>query len=118
MRIIIVGAGMAGGNVAAGLREEGFDGELVMLGNEPEPPFGRPPLSKTYLRDEEDLSGWMVKPDDWYAQHDVDLREASRVERIDPGGARVVLTGGEDLRCDAVCVATGCRPKVPHVPGI
>ena len=109
---------MGGGNVAVGLREEGFDGELVLLGDEPEPPFGRPPLSKTYLRDEEELAGWMVKPADWYGRHDVELREASPVERIDPGGGRVVLTDGGEIRCDALCVATGCRPKVPHVPGV
>ena len=72
--IVIVGGGMAGGNAAATLREEGFAGPVVLLGREPGVPFGRPPLSKTYLRSEEDLDGWYVRPSGWYAEHEVELR--------------------------------------------
>jgi 3-phenylpropionate/trans-cinnamate dioxygenase ferredoxin reductase component len=115
--IVIVGAGVTGGNAAVGLREVGFDGEVHLLGAEPGPPFGRPPLSKTYLRDEEDLSGWMVKPEDWYAEHDVSWRPDASVERVDPSGARVVLADGTEVRADRVCIATGCRPRRPDVPG-
>jgi 3-phenylpropionate/trans-cinnamate dioxygenase ferredoxin reductase subunit len=118
MRIVIVGAGLAGGNVAVGLREEGFDGEIVVLGDEPGLPFGRPPLSKTYLRDEEDLSGWLVKPGDWYGQHNVTLRTDAKVERVDAVGSRVVLDGGNDITYDHLCIATGCRPRKPDIPGI
>ena len=56
--IVIIGAGVAGGNAAATLREEGFAGPVVLISREPGVPFGRPPLSKTYLRSEEDLDGW------------------------------------------------------------
>ncbi len=118
MRVVIVGAGLAGGNAAVGLREAGFDGEIHLLGAEPGLPFGRPPLSKTYLRDEEDLSGWLVKPQDWYASHDVVFRADARVERVDPSGGRVVLADGSELRCDRVCIATGCRPRTPDVEGV
>jgi 3-phenylpropionate/trans-cinnamate dioxygenase ferredoxin reductase subunit len=110
-RIVVIGGGLAGGNVAVSLREEGYDGEVVVLGAEPGPPFGRPPLSKTYLRDEEDLSGWLVKPGDWYSEHDITLRSEQPADRIDPGGRRVVLADGTEITCDAVCVATGCRPR-------
>ena len=116
-RIVIVGAGLTGGNVAVGLREAGFDGEIHLLGAEPGLPFGRPPLSKTYLRDEEDLSGWLVKPEDWYAAHDIVLRSDAHVERVDPSGACVVLADGTEIPCDRVCVATGCRPRRIDVPG-
>ena len=58
--VVIVGAGIAGGNAAVTLREEGWKGRIVLLGAEPGVPFGRPPLSKTYLRGEEDLSAWRV----------------------------------------------------------
>jgi 3-phenylpropionate/trans-cinnamate dioxygenase ferredoxin reductase subunit len=117
MRIVIVGAGLAGGNVVGALRDEGFDGEVVLLGDEPGVPFGRPPLSKTYLRDEEDLSGWLPKPADWYAKNDVDLRPEALVESVDPTG-RVVLSTGDEVGFDRLCVATGCRPRIPELPGI
>jgi 3-phenylpropionate/trans-cinnamate dioxygenase ferredoxin reductase component len=117
MRIAIVGAGLAGGNVAVGLRDAGFDGEIHLLGAEPGPPFGRPPLSKSYLRDEEDLSGWLVKPEEWYSQHDVVLRPDARVERIDPSGGRIVLVDDDEVLADRVCIATGCRPRRPRIDG-
>ena len=76
--IVIVGGGLAGGNAAVTLREEGFRGRVVLISREPEIPFGRPPLSKTYLRSEEDLSGWYVRPAEWYQANDVErLGEAA-----------------------------------------
>lgn len=117
MRFVIIGGGVAGGSVAVALREEGFDGEIVLVGDEPGVPFGRPPLSKTYLRDVEDLEGWLVKPAEWYAANSVDLRPNSRVTGLDPSGRRVVFADGE-ITCDAICIATGCRPKLPDIAGI
>ena len=116
-RIVIIGAGQAGANVAVGLRDAGYDGEVHLLGAEPGLPFGRPPLSKTYLRDEEDLSGWLVKPDDWWASSGIELRADARVERIDPSGGLVVLAAGGEIACGRVCIATGCRPRTPRVDG-
>ena len=81
--VVIVGAGLAGGNAAVTLREEGWRGRIVLLGAESGIPFGRPPLSKTYLRGEEDLSAWYVKPADWYGDHDVELRTGSTVRQVD-----------------------------------
>ena len=68
----MAGGGVAGGNAAAALREEGFSGRVVIISQEPGVPFGRPPLSKTYLRSEEELDGWYVRPANWYAKHDVE----------------------------------------------
>ena len=65
--MVIIGGGLAGGNAAATLREEGFTGPVLLISREPGVPFGRPPLSKTYLRSEEDLDGWYVRPAAWYA---------------------------------------------------
>jgi NADPH-dependent 2,4-dienoyl-CoA reductase/sulfur reductase-like enzyme len=62
MTIVIAGGGMSAGNAAAELRDEGYDGRLVVVGDEAGVPFGRPPLSKTYLRGEDDLSDWLVRP--------------------------------------------------------
>lgn len=117
MRFVIIGGGLAGGNVAVGLREEGFDGEIIILGDEPGLPFGRPPLSKTYLRDEEDLSDWLVKPADWFQANSVDLRSDSGARGLDPAGRRVILEDDEII-CDKICIATGCRPQLPDIEGV
>src|SRR5215831_18202586 len=80
--MVIIGGGKAGGTAAATLRDEGFGGPVVIINREPGIPFGRPPLSKTYLRSEEDLQGWYVKPADWYEAHDVELLAESAVTAI------------------------------------
>ena len=114
--IVIVGTGMAGGNAAKALRQEGYAGELTMIGDEPGVPFGRPPLSKTYLRSEETLDGWLVAPPDWYASHGVDFRRDT-VERIDVGSRRVELRSGESLVYTQLLIATGGRNRRLDVPG-
>ena len=93
--IVIIGSGLAGGNAAATLREEGFAGPVVLLGREPGVPFGRPPLSKTYLRSEEDLDGWYVRPAGWYADHDVELRSETAVT-VDPAEHTVTLASARN----------------------
>src|SRR6266849_1082294 len=93
--IVILGAGIAGGNAAATLRDEGFHGRVMLIGAEPGTPFGRPPLSKTYLRSEEDLDGWYVRPADWYAEHDVDLRTGAVAMAVDPAAHTVTLASGQ-----------------------
>jgi 3-phenylpropionate/trans-cinnamate dioxygenase ferredoxin reductase component len=114
--IVIVGGGLAGGNAAATLREEGFPGPVVIIGPEPGVPFGRPPLSKTYLRSEEDLDGWYVRPADWYADHDVELRSGS-VTAADPAAHTVTLGPGGELTYDKVLIATGGRNRRLMIPG-
>src|SRR6516162_8848329 len=94
--IVIIGSGVAGGNAAATLREEGFSGPVVLISREPGVPFGRPPLSKTYLRSEEDLDGWYVRPAGWCADHDVELRDGA-VASVDPAAHTVTLDSGEEL---------------------
>ena len=114
--IVIVGGGFAGGNAAATLRDEGFAGPVVMVGPEPGVPFGRPPLSKTYLRSEEDLDGWYVRPAGWYAEHGVDIRRAS-VARVDPAAHTVVLGSGEEISYQKALIATGARNRRLGIPG-
>ena len=108
--IVIVGGGLAGGNAAATLREEGFAGPVVIVSREPGVPFGRPPLSKTYLRSAEDLEGWYVRPAGWYADHGVDIRRAS-VAGVDPAAHTVVLDSGESISYQKVLIATGARNR-------
>jgi 3-phenylpropionate/trans-cinnamate dioxygenase ferredoxin reductase subunit len=115
-RIVILGGGMAGGNAARTLREEGYDGEVLLITDEPGVPFGRPPLSKTYLRGEETLDGWLVEPSDWYAGHAVELVRGS-VVGIDPSSHRAVLQGGNEIEYTRLLIATGGRNRAPGIPG-
>jgi 3-phenylpropionate/trans-cinnamate dioxygenase ferredoxin reductase subunit len=115
--IMIIGGGLAGGNAAATLRDEGFSGPVVVVGREPGVPFGRPPLSKTYLRSEEDLAGWYVRPAGWYADHDVELRSGPTVTAVDPAAHTVTLDSGEELGYQKVLIATGGRNRRLRVPG-
>ena len=115
-RIVIVGGGMAGGNAARALREEGYDGEVVLITDEPGVPFGRPPLSKTYLRGEETLDGWLVEPSDWYAGHAVEMVRG-RVVRIEPTSHRVVLQDANEIEYTRLLIATGGRNRAPDIPG-
>jgi 3-phenylpropionate/trans-cinnamate dioxygenase ferredoxin reductase subunit len=115
---VIVGAGMAGGKAVETLREEGFDGRVVLLGAEPERPYERPPLSKDYLRGEAERGGVYLQEDaGWYEQHDVELRTSTTVESLDAAGRAVVLAGGERLEYDALLLATGAEPKRPPIAG-
>jgi 3-phenylpropionate/trans-cinnamate dioxygenase ferredoxin reductase component len=114
--IVILGGGLAGGNAAVTLREEGFGGRVVLISREPGVPFGRPPLSKTYLRSEEELDGWYVAPPRWYEEHDIErLSECSAV-RVDAGGHTVALDTGRELEYQKLLIATGGRNRRLLVP--
>lgn len=115
--VVIVGAGLAGGNAAVTLREEGWRGRIVLLGREPGIPFGRPPLSKTYLRGEEDLSAWYVRPADWYGAHAIEFRTGVSVERVDTGLRQIYLAGGETVRYDRLILCTGGKNQRFETPG-
>jgi 3-phenylpropionate/trans-cinnamate dioxygenase ferredoxin reductase subunit len=115
--MVIIGGGVAGGNAAATLREEGFPGPVLLISREPGVPFGRPPLSKTYLRSEEDLDAWYVRPAGWYADHDVELRSGAAVVAVDPAAHAVTLDSGKELGYQKVLIATGGRNRRLGVPG-
>jgi len=114
---VIIGAGMCGGNAAATLREEGYPERVVLVGDEPTAPFGRPPLSKTYLRGEEDWTAWTVKSPEWYDQNNVE-RVHERVESIDLQAREVVFEGsGQRTAYDRLLLATGGRNRRLSIPG-
>jgi 3-phenylpropionate/trans-cinnamate dioxygenase ferredoxin reductase component len=114
---VIVGAGLAGGAAASTLRDEGFDGRIVMIGSEPHPPYERPPLSKEYLRGEQDFEAGFLRPPAWYQQQAVELVLETRADRIDPKDQAVVLGDGHSVAFDAVLVATGGSNRKLPVPG-
>ena len=114
---VIVGTGLAGGNAAVTLREEGWRGRIVMLGDEPGVPFGRPPLSKTYMRGEEGLGGWLVKPAEWYGDNGVELRTGVTIQGVDTRLKGVTLQGQETVKYDKLLLCTGGRNRRFQVPG-
>jgi 3-phenylpropionate/trans-cinnamate dioxygenase ferredoxin reductase component len=114
--MVIVGGGLAGGNAAAALRDEGFGGQVVIISQEPGIPFGRPPLSKTYLRSEEDLKDWYVRPADWYEAHNVTLVREN-VTAIDAAAHTLVLGSGRELKYGKLLIATGGQNRRLALPG-
>ena len=114
--IVILGSGMSGGVAARTLRQDGYDGRLVLIGHEPTPPFGRPPLSKTYLRGEETLSAWLVNPEDWYENHRVD-RVAATATRVDIHASQVDLDAGKPVSYGKLLITTGGENRRLDVPG-
>jgi 3-phenylpropionate/trans-cinnamate dioxygenase ferredoxin reductase subunit len=115
--IVIIGGGLAGGNAAVTLREQGYPGPVVLISAEPGVPFGRPPLSKTYLRSEENLDGWHVRPAGWYADHDVELRSGPSVVAADTAAHMVTLDSGQELAYHKLLIATGGRNRQLANPG-
>jgi len=114
--ILILGSGMSGGVAAKTLREEGYDGPLTLIGHEPTPPFGRPPLSKTYLRGEEALSGWFVNPESWYADNRV-ARIAGSATGLDLNSRQVYMAGRNPVSYRTLLITTGGENRRLEVPG-
>jgi 3-phenylpropionate/trans-cinnamate dioxygenase ferredoxin reductase subunit len=115
---VIVGAGVAGGGAAAALREEGFDGRVVLIGAEQQPPYERPPLSKEYLRGESSFERALFQPPDFYDENGVETRFGVRATRVDAAEKVVELDGGERVAYDRLLVATGGRNRRPPIPGL
>jgi 3-phenylpropionate/trans-cinnamate dioxygenase ferredoxin reductase subunit len=114
---VIVGAALAGAKAAEALREEGFDGRVVLIGSEPELPYERPPLSKEYLRGEAPREKARVHDDGFYESHDIELRTSTTVTAVDTRASEVELEGGERLRYDRLLLATGAEPRRLNIPG-
>ncbi|MER0484678.1 FAD-dependent oxidoreductase [Streptomyces sp. Edi2] len=114
---VIVGASLAGAKAAQALREEGFDGTLILIGEESERPYERPPLSKGYLMGKDAREQIYVHPPQWYAEHHVDLRLGTAVTRLDPAPHEVTLADGSRLEYAELLLATGSSPRRLSVPG-
>jgi len=116
-RVVIVGAGHAGGSAAAFLRQYGHVGPIVLIGDEPLLPYQRPPLSKAWLKGEVDAEGLQLKPDSWYEEAGVSLRLGGVVTSLNRGAKTVTLASGEALPYDYLILATGARARALPIPG-
>lgn len=116
-RVIIIGAGHAGGSLAAVLREQGHIGPITLIGEEPHLPYQRPPLSKAFLKGSAEAQSLLLKNADFYAASQIDLRLGQRVDAIDRKANRVILDDGSALPYDQLVIAAGARPRHLAVPG-
>ncbi|WP_409429354.1 NAD(P)/FAD-dependent oxidoreductase [Mycobacterium sp. SMC-11] len=114
---VIVGAGLAGAKAAEALRDKNFDGTIVLVGQEHQLPYERPPLSKEFLAGKKTLDDFTVKPRSWYREHEIDLRLGDRVVSVDPSGHNVTLADGTSLGYDRLLLATGSRSRRLPIPG-
>ena len=113
----IIGAGLAGAKAAETLRTEGFEGRVVVFGDEPERPYERPPLSKDYLRGEVSRDTAYVHDEGFYGQHEIELRTATAVRGIDVAASEVVLAGDKRVGFDQLLLTTGASPRRLTIPG-
>lgn len=117
-RIIIVGAGQAGGELAAGLRKQGYKGRVLLLGDETHPPYQRPPLSKGFLQGKVALTDLYLKPLATYERFDIELKTGTRVEAIHRATREISLGDGSRLAYDKLVLATGGRARPLNLPGM
>lgn len=116
-KVVIVGAGHAGGSVAAMLRQFGYDGEILLAGQEPVAPYQRPPLSKAWLKGEVDESGLLLRPIEFYAERDIVLRTGVTATGVDRAACTVTFDDGTVEAYDVLILATGSTARRLAVPG-
>ena len=115
--IVIIGAGQAGGQAAVSLRQLGYDGPIVLVGDEAYPPYERPPLSKGFFAGETALERIYLKRADYYDQHKIELRLNTKATAIDRAAKTVALEPGGNLAYETLLLATGSRVRKLSVPG-
>ena len=115
--VVILGAGHAGGTAAALLRQYGHEGPITLVGEEPIPPYQRPPLSKAWLKGEADADSLALKPLEFYAEHGIDFRPGVKAVQLKRSDRTVVLSDGSTLAYDVLIIATGARPIALPIPG-
>jgi 3-phenylpropionate/trans-cinnamate dioxygenase ferredoxin reductase component len=115
--MVVVGAGQAAGQAAASLRQGGYEGDIVLLGDEGHPPYQRPPLSKQYLSGEHGLDKVYVRPASFYPERNIDLRTGVTVTKIDPTSKTVSIDNGDTVEYEKLLIATGSRPRKLSIEG-
>src|SRR3954453_11243323 len=115
--ILLIGGGVASATAAAVLREEGFDGSVLLVGRELDPPYHRPPASKGYLRGRESKADALVHPDGWWEEQRVELKTRTSVMALDPAARTATLQSKETVAFDRALVATGAMVRRLQVDG-
>lgn len=116
-KVLIIGAGHAGGSIAAFLRQYGHEGPIVLAGEEGAPPYQRPPLSKAWLKGEADLEALLLRPLSLYAEQNIDFRPSMVAVAVDPAAKTVAFHDGSSETYDILVLATGSTARKLPVPG-
>ena len=114
---LLIGGGVAAGSCARALRRHGADGDVLIVGREPDPPYNRPPLSKDYLRGESSKEKVLIRPERWYEENGVDLLTMTSVTNLDPGERVATLSNKDRVRFDKALLATGANVRILRVDG-
>jgi 3-phenylpropionate/trans-cinnamate dioxygenase ferredoxin reductase subunit len=117
VKYLLIGGGIASANCARHLREQGADGDILLVGRELDPPYSRPPLSKKYVRGEEPREEVLFRPDEWYADNDVELKIMTSVMKLDAGTSVATLSNKDEVRFEKALIATGSNVHVLHAEG-
>lgn len=115
---IIIGASHAAAQLAPSLRQEGWEGRILVIGDEPYVPYHRPPLSKAFLSGEKDADGILIRPQAVYEKNDIEFKLGVRVEAINRAHKNITLTNGEVLSYDKLALCTGSRVRTVSLPGV
>ena len=116
-KILIIGAGHAGGSVAAFLRQYGHEGPIMLVGEEEAPPYQRPPLSKAWLKGEADLEALLLRPLSFYEEQGIEFRASTVAVSVDPETKTVAFHDGSSETYDVLVLATGSTARKLPVPG-
>jgi 3-phenylpropionate/trans-cinnamate dioxygenase ferredoxin reductase component len=114
---LLIGGGIASGNCARHLREQGADGSILLVGREPDPPYNRPPLSKQYVRGQESREDILFRADTWYEENNVELLTMTSVMKLDAAGRAATLSTKDEVRFEKALLATGANVRVLHADG-
>jgi len=114
---LLIGGGLASANCARWLRESGGEGEILLVGREPEPPYNRPPCSKEYLQGKESRQDTYFRPDEWWREQRIDLRTRTSVMKLDTGAREATLSSKETVSYDSALLATGANVRRLNVEG-
>jgi 3-phenylpropionate/trans-cinnamate dioxygenase ferredoxin reductase subunit len=108
---LLIGGGLAAANCARWLREEGGEGSILLVGRENDPPYNRPPLSKSYLGGKESREEILFRPDDWWGEQKIDLLTRTSVIKLDAEGRKAKLSSGDEVTFDKALLATGANVR-------
>jgi 3-phenylpropionate/trans-cinnamate dioxygenase ferredoxin reductase component len=114
---LLIGGGLASANCARWLREAGGEGEILLVGREPDPPYNRPPCSKGYLQGHESRDDTYFRPDEWWREQRIDLRTRTSVMKLDTAAREATLSSKEVVSYDSALLATGANVRRLNVDG-
>jgi 3-phenylpropionate/trans-cinnamate dioxygenase ferredoxin reductase subunit len=117
VRHLLIGGGLAAANCARHLREQGAEGEVLIVGRELDPPYNRPPLTKKYMTREEGLDEVMFRPESWYAEQEIEVMTRTSVTSLDPAERTVTLSDKQQIGFEKALLATGSNVRILHVDG-